>query len=53
VGIQLADMVAGAVFRNFNALDSRFYAQIEGAFRSSAQGAVDGFGLVRFPAKGW
>lgn len=52
VGIQLADMVAGAVFRAHKAKDERFYKQIETSFRTSPQGKIDGFGLVKFP-KGW
>ncbi len=52
VGIQLADMVAGAVFRAYKAQDKRFAEQIKGAFRTSAQGKIDGYGLVKFP-KGW
>lgn len=53
VGIQLADMVAGAVFRRFNAGDDRFYSQIEASFRRSPQGKVEGYGIVRFPKAGW
>lgn len=49
VGVQFADMVAGAVFRRFRADDDRFYRQIEASFRRSPSGAVEGFGLVKFP----
>jgi len=52
VGIQLADMVAGAAFRVYRAKDNRFAEQIKGAFRTSPQGKIDGYGLVKFP-KGW
>ena len=52
VGIQFADMVAGAVFRAFKTDDKRFFNQILESFRTSPQGKVDGFGLVKFP-KGW
>ncbi|MCW5610579.1 MAG: DUF3800 domain-containing protein [Rubrivivax sp.] len=51
VGIQFADMVAGAVFRKVKAGDSRFFDQVEGAFRRSPTGKLEGYGLVRFPAK--
>ncbi len=53
VGIQLADMVAGAVYRKFVANDSRFYDQIESAFRKSPGGKVEGYGLVKHPKAGW
>lgn len=52
VGIQFADMVAGAVFRAYKAQDKRFAEQIKGAFRTSPKGKIDGYGLVKFP-KGW
>ena len=52
VGIQFADMVAGAVFRSFKTDDKRFTNQIQGSFRVSPQGKIEGFGLVKFP-KGW
>lgn len=52
VGIQLADMVAGAIGRRFNSDDHHYFDQIEPSFRR--QGArVDGFGLVKFPKQGW
>ena len=46
VGIQFADMVAGAVFRAYKAKDKRFAEQIKSAFRSSPSGKIDGYGLV-------
>jgi len=52
VGIQFADMVAGAVFRAYKAQDKRFAEQIKPAFRTSPKGKIDGYGLVKFP-KGW
>jgi Protein of unknown function (DUF3800) len=52
VGIQFADMVAGAVFRAYRAQDTRFAEQIKPAFRTSPKGKFDGYGLVKFP-KGW
>jgi hypothetical protein len=51
VGIQFADMVGGAVLRRFKANDRRFFDQIEGTFRTSNQGRIDGYGLIRFPKK--
>lgn len=53
VGIQLADMVAGAIGRKFNSNDALYYAQIEPSFRRSAGGKVPGFGIVKFPTEGW
>jgi hypothetical protein len=53
VGVQFADMIAGAVFRQFKANDQRFYAQIEPSFRRSPNGKVEGYGLVKFPKSGW
>lgn len=52
VGIQFADMVAGAVFRAFKAKDTRFADQIQESFRTSPAGVMEGFGLVKFP-KNW
>lgn len=52
VGIQFADMVAGAVFRAFRAKDTRFADQIQESFRTSPAGVIEGFGLVKFP-KNW
>ena len=53
VGVQFADMVAGAVFRAYAASDRRFFSQIEASFRRSAKGQIEGFGLVKFPKTGW
>ena len=52
VGIQFADMVAGAVFRAYRAEDKRYAEQIKGSFRTSPAGKIDGYGLVKFP-KEW
>jgi hypothetical protein len=53
VGIQFADLVAGAIFRHFKAKDDRFYRQIAGSLRTSPTGSVDGFGIVKFPKATW
>jgi hypothetical protein len=53
VGIQFADMVAGAVFRACRAKDTRYFKQIEGSFRRSPAGKLEGYGLVKFPNSGW
>ena len=49
VGIQLADMVAGAVFRKFENGDSRFFDQIQSSFRRSDTGVLKGYGLIEWP----
>jgi hypothetical protein len=51
VGIQLADMVGGAVLRRFKAKDSRFFDQIAGTFRKSEDGRIEGYGLISYPKK--
>jgi hypothetical protein len=51
VGIQFADMVAGATLRKFKDNDDRFYSQIEASFRRSTTGEVGGYGLVQFPPR--
>lgn len=53
VGIQLADMVAGAVWRKFEKDDDRFYRLLEPSIRKSPTGNVDGFGIIRFPKGTW
>ena len=53
IGIQLADMVAGAVWRKFEREDDRFYKLLEPSLRRSATGAVEGYGLVKFPKTGF
>lgn len=49
VGVQFADMVAGAVLRHYHAEDNRFFEQIKDTFRKSEQGKIEGYGLVVFP----
>lgn len=49
IGIQLADMVAGATWRAFERGDETHLDKIKGSFRSSPQGNIHGFGLVRVP----
>lgn len=53
VGIQFADMVAGAVFRAKKAKDPRFFEQIRGSFRTSDAGHLEGYGIVKFPKGNW
>ena len=53
VGIQLADMFAGAVWRKFERGDSQWYDRVAPSIRCNARGEVDGYGIVKFPTKGW
>lgn len=53
IGIQLVDMIAGAIWRNFESSDSRWLDVIKPAFRTGADGKIDGFGICRFPKNGW
>lgn len=49
VGIQFADLVAGAVFRKFESNDERFYDLIKPLIRTSATGRIEGYGVVKLP----
>ncbi|MCY4230136.1 MAG: DUF3800 domain-containing protein [Alphaproteobacteria bacterium] len=53
VGIQLADMVAGAIWRYHEHSDSTWLDLIRPAFRTDPCGKIDGFGMARFPKRGW
>jgi len=53
IGIQLADMVAGAVWRHFERGDSHWYDQLSSSFRKSPSGAIEGYGIVKSPKRGW
>ncbi len=53
IGVQFADMIAGAVFRAYSVNDRRYWNQIETSFRKSNKGKVEGYGIVKFPKEGW
>jgi hypothetical protein len=53
IGIQLADMVAGAVWRKYERNDDRWYKLIEPTLRRSGTGVVDGYGIIKVPKAGW
>ena len=53
VGIQFADMVAGAIWRFHEHSDSGWLNSIKVAIRADGQGTIDGYGIARFPKKGW
>lgn len=53
LGVQLADMVAGAIWRAQTYGDKTWYDKLRPSIRSSAAGKIDGFGVGRFPKGGW
>jgi hypothetical protein len=53
IGIQLADIVVGAVFRKFEHEDNRWFDLLEPSWRKSPKGKKEGFGLIKFPSKDW
>ena len=53
VGVQLADMVAGAVWRKYEKGDDRWYKALEPSLRKAPNGSVDGYGIVKFPTRTW
>lgn len=53
VGIQMVDLVAGAIWRRYEANDATWFDLIKPSFRAKPNGKVDGFGVCRFPKSGW
>lgn len=53
VGIQLADLVAGAVWRKFERGDTAWYDLLLPSIRCNRAGSVDGHGIVKFPRMNW
>jgi hypothetical protein len=53
VGVQLADIVAGAVWRKFEKNDDSYYKMFEPSLRRSASGVVEGYGIVKAPKYNW
>lgn len=53
VGIQLVDMVAGAIWRAQTHNDRTWFDKLRPSFRASPTGQIDGWGIVRFPKAGW
>jgi hypothetical protein len=49
VGLQLADMAAGAIHRSFQYGEHRFANAITKSFRTSKSGVILGYGLVKMP----
>ena len=50
VGVQFADLIAGAIFRKFEKDDDKYYNQIKESIRNR-NGNVFGYGIVKFPKK--
>lgn len=53
VGIQLVDMVAGAIWRAQTHNDRTWFDRIRPSFRSAPSNQIDGWGIARFPKAGW
>ena len=56
VGVQLADMVAGAVWRKYEkAANERWYKAPLNlpCGRLKGHGSVDGYGIIKFPKRTW
>ena len=53
VGIQLADMVAGAAWQKFERKNSTWFDMMEPTLRRSRSGQVEGYGLIKAPKAGW
>ncbi len=53
IGIQLADMVAGAVWRKFEKGDDVWFSACESAFRRSEKDQIEGYGIMKFPEETW
>jgi hypothetical protein len=49
VGIQFADMIAGAIGRGFNTGDWAHFLDIKTTIRAKANGEIVGHGIVKFP----
>ena len=53
IGIQMADMIAGAVWRMFERGDDRWYKLMESSLRQGPGGQVAGYGIIKVPKAGW
>lgn len=52
LGVQCANLVAGAVWRQYEHGDPAYFDQIKAIFRRDAHGEIDGYGIVQFPSRG-
>jgi len=53
IGIQFADMVAGAVWRRCERNDDRWYMVMRESLRRGPAGQVEGYGIIKVPKVGW
>jgi hypothetical protein len=53
IGIQFADMVAGAVWRRYEREDNKWLVKLSPSLRRSRSGIIDGYGLVKVPKRDW
>lgn len=54
IGLQYADLVAGAIFRYFEHGDDRWYNILAKSFRTDPRnGQIEGYGLVKIPYGKW
>lgn len=53
VGIQFADMIAGAVWRKFERGDERWFQCMQSTLRRGPAGQILGYGLIKVPKTGW
>lgn len=53
IGIQLADLIAGAVWRKFERNDAVWYGHMETSLRRGPNGDPSGYGIIRVPKRNW
>ncbi|WP_162801111.1 DUF3800 domain-containing protein [Azospirillum brasilense] len=53
VGIQLSDLVAGAVWRHYEKGDDRWFGLIKDSLRQGPNGNPDGYGVIKTPKSNW
>jgi hypothetical protein len=53
VGIQLVDLIAGAIGRYYNANDHTYVSKLWSSFRAAPNGRIEGYGLVKIPHNTW
>ena len=53
IGVQLVDMVAGAIWRAQAHNDRTWFDLLRPSFRTAPNGKIDGYGISRFPKVGW
>src|SRR5450631_2381486 len=53
IGVQLADMVAGAIWRKYEVGDGKWFDMLKPSIRCSKSGNIEGYGIVKFPKATW